>query len=110
MLEWKQNLGFDATYRKLMDAFKRAGCNHYADRVKEIAANSDSDTDDSSCSDGDYPLPQPPPYLPQEPHSTQFSFQVASSQDESHYVLISPSQVENLPKEGNNNIIVIKNL
>ena len=97
--QWKQNLGFDATYRKLMGVFQCAGYKNYADLVNQIAADSDSDmdTDDSSCSDGDYPQ-QPPSYLPQEPYTTQSTFQVASSQDKTRYVLVDPSQV---PKKGN---------
>ena len=104
MLEWKQNLGVKATYRKLMDVFERAGYKLYADLVKRIAptTTSESDTEDSSCSDGDYPFPQPPPYLVQEPYSTQSSSQVVPSQDELRYVLLNPSKAENLLKEGNN--------
>ena len=106
MIEWKKQLGIEATYRKLMDVFKFAGYKNYADIVKSVASVGDSDTDESSYSDDsdrDYPLPQPPTYyLPQEPYSTRSSFQTASSQDESRRVLVNPSRAESLLKDGNN--------
>lgn len=40
---WKQKHGDKGTYRKLIKAFKEAGCQGYADLVQRLGA----DTDDS---------------------------------------------------------------
>lgn len=89
-----------------MGVFERAGYKNYADNVKRIAAASDSDTDYSSCSDGEYPLPQPPTYLPQEPFDTHSSFPLASPEEP--YMLIHSTGKECLPNDGNTTVTKVK--
>ena len=59
---WKQKFGSNATYRTLIRAFERAGYKQYADQVKQVIQPQDSDTDDSSCDEDSFPLPQPHTY------------------------------------------------
>ena len=69
---WKQQLGSDATYNKLIRVFERAGYKEYADYVRKVFRHrdhSDSDTDDSSSSEDSYPLPQPQTYPNLKPPS-----------------------------------------
>ena len=57
--KWKQKLGSEATYSKLIAVFERACCLKYADTVRKIVVDMSSEqTDDSS--DSDTPTPPSP--------------------------------------------------
>ena len=47
---WKQKIGSMATYNKLIHIFERAGYQDYAEKVKMIAQDSNSEADDFSSS------------------------------------------------------------
>ena len=60
---WKQRSGSKGTYKKLIRIFEHAGYKRYADGVRMIAQDSDSETDDSSGSGEEHsPVEQPPTY------------------------------------------------
>ena len=60
---WKKKLGSSATYKALIAAFECAGYRQYADEVEKLVIQpQDSDTDDSSCDEDLFLLPQPQTY------------------------------------------------
>ena len=94
---WKQKLGLEATYRRLINVFERAGFQNYAEIVRSIVCEEESEIEDSS--DYDEPIPQPETYPkvqlnpPQAPKLSRY----VSSYDE--YILINPAtHANNLPK------------
>ena len=97
---WKQRLGSEATYQKLIDIFECAGYRNYADIVKNLICDAENETDDSS--DYEEPIPQPEtyPHLNLSPLSLpNFRNRKMSSCDE--YLLINQATAQNLP-EGQN--------
>ena len=64
MYTWKQRNGSKATYTKLIKIFERAGYKRYADEVKRIAR----DTDSESSSSGEE-TEQPQTYPIQKPQA-----------------------------------------
>ena len=104
MHTWKQRLGSDATYHKLMDIFERAGYRTYAEIVRNIVCDTESEVDDSS--DYDDPIPQPETYpfhKPSPPSSPKLSQHKISSCDE--YLLVNPNTAQGLT-EGENCILL----
>ena len=105
---WKQRLGSDATYQKLIDIFERAGYHtyNYAEIVRNITCDTESETDDFHDDDT---MPQPetyPPFKTSHPSSTKCSERKPSTCDE--YLLINPAIAQRLPK--GNSIILHGNL
>ena len=60
--QWKQKLGSGATYNKLISVFERAGYKNYADEVRKIVSDDNSDSDSSGNEDSALALPQPPTF------------------------------------------------
>ena len=91
---WKQRLGSDATYQKLINVFERAGYRTYAEIVRNTVCDDESDS-----SDYDEPIPQPEAY-PQlkvnPPPSPKPSPRRFSSCDE--YLHIDSVTAMDLPK------------
>ena len=100
---WKQRLGCEATYQKLINIFEHAGYCNYAEIVKSIIiCDAESEEDDSS--DYEEPIPQPEtyPHLKPSPLSSpKFTNRKMSLCDE--YLLINPDNAQDLP-EGQNYI------
>lgn len=98
---WKQRLGSDATYQKLIDVFECAGYRIYADIVRNTVYTAESD-----CSDCDEPIPQPETYphhklsSPPSPTLSTSPHKVSSSAYD-EYLLINPATAQGLP-EGEN--------
>jgi hypothetical protein len=97
---WKQKLGSEATYQKLINIFERADFHNCAEILKNIiACNEDeSEEDDSSSSDYDEPIPQPETYpnvQSNTPPSTKLSRRTTLCDE---YLLINPATANNLPK------------
>jgi hypothetical protein len=99
---WKQKLGSDATYQRLINIFKQSDFHNCAEIVRNIIYEDESEIDDSS--DYDEPIIQPETYpnvqlnsLPSS--SPKFSRRHVSSCDE--YILINPATTNNLPKGEN---------
>ena len=93
---WKQRLGSEATYQKLIDVFERASYHTYAEIVRNIVCNTESETDDSHDDD---PVSQPATYPPLKPSplsSTKCSQRKLSTCDE--YLLVNPAIAQRLPK------------
>ena len=70
MEKWKQALGLEATYSKLIDVFEHADYRGYADTVRKIVEQISSELTDNSSGDEDFPGSTPPlssPTLPQLP-------------------------------------------
>ena len=55
---WKQRNGSRATYNRLINIFEQAGYRSYADEVRRIVHNNDSEIDDSSSSEEEIEQPQ----------------------------------------------------
>ena len=97
---WKQRLGSNATYQRLIDVFERAGYCTYAEIVRNIvtACNVESEMDLSDCDESllqpdTYPHPEPsPPTSPMSKHLTH----EFSSCDE--YLQINQAAVQDLPE------------
>ena len=97
---WKERLGSEATYRKLIDIFEHAGYRNYADLVKSLICDAESEGDDSS--DYEEPIPQPDtyPHLKPSPLSSPKSKnRRMSSCDE--FLLINQTNTQDLPKGQN---------
>ena len=95
---WKQRLGSDATYQKLIDVFECAGYRTYVEIVRNTVCDAESETDDSS--DYEEPIPQPETYPhPKAPSLPKLSPCKPSSRDE--YLLVNPATAQGLP-EGEN--------
>ena len=93
---WKQRLGSDATYQKLINIFERAGHHTYAEVVRNIACDAESETDDFHDDDT---MSQPetyPPFKSSHPSSTECSEREPSTCDE--YLLINPAIAQRFPK------------
>lgn len=99
LLIWKQRLGSSATYNELIGVFKRAGYKHYAEKVRKLVH--DSNTDDSSSSEESFPLPQPPTYPPLNSPSLN---EVLSPNSEL-CLLIDPASAELFP-EGKSSVTI----
>ena len=98
---WKQKLGSEATSQRLISAFERADYRNYAEIVRNIICENESEVDDSS--DYDEPIPQPEtyPYVKLSPQSSpvpKLSRRVSSCDE---YRLINPATAKGLP-EGEN--------
>lgn len=71
MEKWKQKLGSSATYNNLIGVFERAGYKSYADTVRDIMKNVQTDTDNSNRNtrnqtpDPEQPLAQLPVFPPE---------------------------------------------
>ena len=97
---WKQRLGSDATYQKLINVFECAGYRTYADIVRNTICDAESEMDDSS--DYEEPIPQPETYPRLKinpPPSPKLSPCRFSSCDE--YLLVNPTIAQDLPKGEN---------
>ena len=108
---WKEKLGSGGTYKKLLEVFKRAGYETYADNVRRTVQDGDiavlfqtetypflkpqSDDEDDPALSQPLSYPSLKPLCP----SPQFTPIQLSPQD--YYVLINPAIAENLP-EGEN--------
>ena len=96
---WKQRLGSDATYQKLIDIFESAGYRSYAAVVRNIACSVESHKgmdDFGECNDF---LSQPDTYPHHEPNislTPKFLTQDSSSYDE--YLEINVTPAQNLPQ------------
>ena len=93
---WKQKLGSDATYQRLMNIFERAGFQNCAEIIRSLVCEDESEEDDSS--DYDEPIPQPETYpnVQPTPRPSLNLSRCVSSCDE--YSLINPAAANNLPK------------
>ena len=58
MQKWKQTVGSSATYRNLIDVFKRAGYRGYAEIVRKLVSQSNANTSVRVTMHAS--LPQPP--------------------------------------------------
>jgi hypothetical protein len=95
---WKRKLGSEATYQRLINIFEQADFQNYAEIIRNIACEDESEEDDSNSSDYDEPIPQPETY-PSVQLNPQTSCKLSrhvSSCDE--YLLINPASANNLPK------------
>ena len=94
---WKQRLGSEATYRRLINVFERAGFQNCAEIVRSIVCEEESEIDDSS--DYDEPILQPETYPKVQlnpPKAPKLSRHVSSCDE---YLLINPAtHTNNLPK------------
>ena len=91
---WKQRNGSKATYRKLIKIFERAGYKRYADDVRMLAHDSDSETDDSSVNGEEHsPVEQPSTYPPCDPQKIPQPSSVKPEATEA-YVVTSEADVE----------------
>ena len=97
---WKQNLGPNATYQALITAFECIGYRQYANEVEELVTQpQDSDTDDSSCDEDRFPLPQPQTY-PNRKSPSPIKLPSPKSLPCESYLVVDP---ENLPEGRINN-------
>ena len=99
---WKQRLGSDATYQKLIDIFEGAGYCSYADIVRNIASSVEIQSEMDDSSDYDEFISQPETYPHHKPNlslSPKFLTQKPSSCDE--YLQINPTAARNLPQGKN---------
>ena len=89
---WKQRLGSEATYQKLINIFEQADFQNYAEIVRNIICEDESEVENS---DYDEPIPQPETYpnVQSNPQPPPTLSRHISSCDE--YILISASD---LPK------------
>ena len=98
LLIWKQKLGSAATYRKLINIFECAGYCTYAEIVRNIICDTESEDDSSDYNE---PIPQPETYphqtlslpSPSIPSKINNGF---SSREE--YLLINQTNAQDLPK------------
>ena len=92
---WKQRLGSEATYQKLISIFEQADFQICAEIVRTIICEDESEVDDS---DYDEPIPQPETYpnVESNPQPLPTLSRRISSCDE--YLLINPSTANDLPK------------
>ena len=103
---WKQKLGCDATYQKLIDTFEDAGYHSYADIIRNIVG---LQSDKHNMDDHNQLLPQPETYphpKPEIPSSDTFLRHRPSSCDE--FLLINPDAARNLSES--ENIVVHDNM
>ena len=94
---WKQRLGSDATYQKLINVFECAGYRTYAEIVRNTLCDDESDSSDDS--DYNEPIPQPeayPQFKVNPPPSPKPSPRRFSSCDE--YLHIDSVTAMDLPK------------
>ena len=96
MYIWKQKLGSEATYQRLMNIFERADFQNCAEIVRSIVCEDESEVDDSS--DYDEPIPQPDTYpsVQSNPPPSPKHSRRTSLCDE--FLLINPATANNLPK------------
>ena len=87
---WKQRLGSDATYNKLIRIFECAGCKHYAENVKRIIHCQESYEEicDSDSDEDYFPSPQPQTYPNHEQPSTGDIPQSLTSES---YIVLDPA-------------------
>ena len=93
---WKQRLGSEATYQRLMNVFERADFQIFAEIVRSIICEDESEADDSS--DYDEPIPQPETYpniQVNPPSSTKLSRRISSFDE---FLLINPATANDVPK------------
>ena len=95
---WKRRLGSEATYQRLMNVFERADFQNYAEIIRSIVCEDESEVDDSSSSDYDEPIPQPETYpnVQSNPPPSPKLSRCTSSCDE--FLLINPATANNFPK------------
>jgi hypothetical protein len=93
---WKQKLGSEATYQRLIDVFERADFHNCAEIVGNIVCEDESEVDDSG--DYDEPIPQPETYpnVQSNPPPVPKHSRRISSCDE--FLLINPAAANSLPK------------
>ena len=94
---WKQKLGSEATYRKLISIFECAGYDTYAEIVRNIC---DTESEDDS-SDYDEPIPQPETYPHQTLNPPSSSIPSKINNELSlyeEYSLINQTNAQDLPK------------
>ena len=97
MQKWKEKQGSEATYRKLIKIFERAGYKLYADFVRSIVSkcSDQADKPDDSADQQIFrpPSSQPPlPQLPEFPESVTLTasiVQLEKHHQESKYAIIS---------------------
>ena len=97
MQKWKEKQGSEATYRKLIKIFERAGYKLYADVVRSLVSTCSDQTDKPNDSANQQinlpPSSQPPsPQLPEFPESitlTASIVQLERHHQESKYAIIS---------------------
>ena len=68
---WKQRLGSDATYNKLIGVFEHAGYKHYAENIRRIMQCQENckEVCDSDSDEDCFPPPQPQTYPNDKPLS-----------------------------------------
>ena len=97
---WKQKLGSNATYQKLINVFETSGYRTYAEIVQNVACSVDGAMESFSDSDHEEPLsqpdtyPHPKPSPPSLPKSSTHAF--SNSCDE--YMLVSRTALRDLPE------------
>ena len=98
LLTWKQRLGSDATYQKLIDIFESIDCRSYAEFVRNIVYSVETTTEGFSDYDepnllqpNTYPHSEPSPLLPPKP-----STRTLSSCDE--FLVINQAAAQDLPE------------
>ena len=97
MQKWKEKQGSEATYRKLIKIFERAGYKLYADFVRSLVSTCSDQTDKPNDSEDQQiflpPSSQPPsPQLPEFPESvtlTVSTVQLEKHLQQSKYAIIS---------------------
>ena len=95
---WKRKLGSDATYQRLINVFEQADFQNFAEMIRSIICEDQSELDDSSDYDEPMPIPQPETYPSVQSNSCSSPklSRHASSCDE--FLLINPANANNLPK------------
>ena len=101
---WKQRLGSDATYKKLIDIFESAGHSNYAEVVRNIICQGgmkNLETDNLHMQDDSKLLPQPEtyPHHISYPLSPKFETQKHSFSDE--FLLLNSAAVRDMPQGKN---------
>ena len=97
---WKQRLGSDGTYQKLIDIFEHAGYDSYADVVRKIACSIDSevqreiDDDFSNCNEF---LSQPETY-PHHKSNISLPNNLSMTSSSEEYVQVNSTAARNLPQ------------
>ena len=95
---WKQRLGSDATYKKLINVFESAGHHNYANIVRNIACHGgvkSSEIDD--LSDYAEPFPQPETYPHQKPSPLSPKLETHKPSFCDEFLLLNSTAARDLP-------------
>lgn len=95
---WKQRLGSDGTYQKLIDIFEHAGYDFYADVVRKIACSVEvqREIDDDFSNYNEF-LSQPETY-PHHKSNISLPNNLSMTPSSEEYVQVNSTVARNLPQ------------